>query len=146
MGRGFVQLTGSRNYADWSRRTGLHLLNEPYLVTQPAVAARILVQVSMLGTFTGKKLGDYASFTDMRRVINGTDREALTVGYAEKVVAALKAAAAAEPAPLPPAEPTKTNADVIRQQIKIIRAGLDALEELDAIREERRNHREVSRR
>lgn len=34
----------------------------------------------------------------------------------------------AAPAPVLPAEPANPNADVIRQQIKIIRAGLDALE------------------
>ena len=128
MGRGFVQLTGRRNYADWSKRTGLDLLKEPDLVTQPAVAARILVQGSMLGTFTGKKLADYVRFTDMRRVINGTDKAALIAGYAEKFLAALKAGAAAEPAPAPPAAPANPNADAIREQIKIIRAGLDALE------------------
>ena len=128
MGRGFVQLTGRRNYADWSKRTGLDLLKEPDLVTQPAVAARILVQGSMLGTFTGKKLADYVRFTDMRRVINGTDKAALIAGYAEKFLAALKAGAAAEPAPAPPAAPATPNADAIREQIKIIRAGLDALE------------------
>lgn len=89
MGRGFVQLTGRRNYTDWSKRTGLDLLKEPDLVMKPAVAARILVQGSMLGTFTGKKLGDYSSFTDMRRVVNGLDKAALIAGYAERFLAAL---------------------------------------------------------
>lgn len=101
-GRGFVQLTGRRNYQDWSKRTGLDLLKEPDLVVTPAVAARILVQGSMLGTFTGKKLGDYDSFTDMRRVINGTDRAALIAGYAEKFAAALKGGVSASPAPHAP--------------------------------------------
>ncbi|WEK05788.1 MAG: hypothetical protein P0Y65_05900 [Candidatus Devosia phytovorans] len=128
MGRGFVQLTGRRNYADWSKRTGLDLIAKPDLVVEPAVAARILVQGSMLGTFTGKKLGDYSVFKDMRRVINGTDKADLIAGYAEKFLAALKAGASAEPASMVPAEPATPNADVIRQQIKIIRAGLDALE------------------
>jgi len=127
MGRGFVQLTGRRNYADWSKRTGLDLIAKPDLVVRPAVAARILVQGSMLGTFTGKKLGDYATFTDMRRVINGSDKAAPIAGYAEKFLAALDAGAAPAP-PAPPAMPANPNADVIRQQIKIIRAGLDALE------------------
>jgi putative chitinase len=101
MGRGFVQLTGRRNYADWSKRTGLDLLKEPDLVTQPAVAARILVQGSMLGTFTGKKLGDFSSFKDMRRVINGTDRAADIAEYAEAFLAALREAPSAAPSPKP---------------------------------------------
>lgn len=113
MGRGFVQLTGRRNYADWSKRTGLDLLKEPDLVTQPSVAARILVQGSMLGTFTGKKLGDYiggskADYVQARRVINGTDRAVLIAGYAEQFLAALAKAPKAAPVPKPrpiPAQP-----------------------------------------
>lgn len=101
MGRGFVQLTGRRNYADWSKRTGLDLIAKPDLVVEPAVAARILVQGSMLGTFTGKKLGDYSAFKDMRRVINGTDKADLIGGYAEKFLAALKAGNAVAPVPKP---------------------------------------------
>lgn len=92
MGRGFVQLTGRRNYADWSKRTGLDLLKNPELVTTPAVDARVLVEGSMKGTFTGKKLGDYTKFKDMRRVINGTDKAGLIAGYAEKFLTALNEA------------------------------------------------------
>lgn len=105
MGRGFVQLTGRRNYADWTRRLGLDLIKEPDLVTTPAVAARVLVQGCMLGTFTGKKLGDYTAFKDMRRVVNGTDKAVLIAGYAETFLAALRGK---EPAPSAPATPTAT--------------------------------------
>jgi predicted chitinase len=96
MGRGFVQLTGRRNYADWSKRTGLDLLKEPDLVSTPAVAARILVQGSMLGTFTGKSLAGYigankADYVQARRVINGADKAALIAGYADKFLAAINA-------------------------------------------------------
>lgn len=113
MGRGFVQLTGRRNYQDWSKRTGLDLLKEPQLVQEPSVAARILVQGSMLGTFTGKKLGDYATFKDMRRVINGTDRADLIAAYAEKFLAAIQASQMGVTLPPPPdidhyPEPTPT--------------------------------------
>lgn len=106
MGRGFVQLTGRRNYADWSKRTGLDLLKEPDLVTQPAVAARILVQGSMLGTFTGKTLAAYidankADYVQARRVINGTDRAVLIAGYAEQFLAALGKAPVPKPRPIP---------------------------------------------
>lgn len=106
MGRGFVQLTGRRNYADWSKRTGLDLIAKPDLVVEQAVAARILVQGSMLGTFTGKKLGDYSAFKDMRRVINGTDKADLIAGYAEKFLAALETGDAAAPVPKPRPIPT----------------------------------------
>jgi len=110
MGRGFVQLTGRRNYTDWSKRTGLDLLKEPDLVMQPAVAARILVQGSMLGTFTGKKLGNYINgdtldWTNARRVINGTDKAELIAGYARQFLIALIAGGVTYPPPAAPAEP-----------------------------------------
>lgn len=110
-GRGFVQLTGRRNYQDWSKRTGLDLLKEPDLVTTPAVAARILVQGSMLGTFTGKTLAAYidankADYVQARRVINGTDRAALVAGYAEKFLAALKGGVSTIPTPTPAPKPS----------------------------------------
>lgn len=116
MGRGFVQLTGRRNYNDWSKRTGLDLVKEPDLVTQPAVAARILVQGSILGTFTGKALAAYidankADYVQARRVINGTDRAVLIAGYAEQFLSALKDAPAVAPTPKPrpvPVQPLPT--------------------------------------
>ena len=94
-GRGFVQITGRRNMADWSRRLGLDLLKEPDLACEPRIAARILVKGSMLGTFTGKKLPDYVNdqkrdFVRARRVINGSDRAAMIARYAEKFLAALQ--------------------------------------------------------
>lgn len=96
-GRGFVQLTGRRNYTDWSTRLNLDLLSNPGLVTDRAIAARILVEGCMLGTFTGAKLGTYITaskvdFTNARRVVNGTDKASTIKGYAETFVAALKIA------------------------------------------------------
>lgn len=94
-GRGYVQLTGRRNYADWGHRLGLDLLAEPDLCLDPAVAARILVDGSVLGTFTGRKLGRYfgparEDWTGARRIINGQDRAALIAGYARLFHAALR--------------------------------------------------------
>lgn len=96
MGRGFCQITGRRNYTDWSKRLGIDLLKEPQLAETPAVAAKIIVKGSKLGTFTGKRLSDYitlqrSDFTNARRVINGTDRAALIAGYATQFDALLKA-------------------------------------------------------
>jgi putative chitinase len=110
MGRGFVQITGRRNYADWSRRLGLDLVKEPTLAEQPEIAARILVDGMRLGTFTGKKLSDYIGtppdFIGARRIVNGLDKAKLIAGYAVTFAQALAAARRApQPAPQPPEPP-----------------------------------------
>ncbi|WP_285709096.1 glycoside hydrolase family 19 protein [Erythrobacter oryzae] len=93
-GRGFVQLTGRRNYADWSTRLGQDLVGNPDLALDAAVATRILVEGSLLGTFTGRKLGRYfdgdlADWRNARRVINGLDRADLIAGHARSFYAAI---------------------------------------------------------
>lgn len=96
-GRGYVQITGKRNYADWSKRLGVDLVANPDLVSKYAV--RILFDGMLLGTFTGKKLSDYIAtppgnddFVEARRIINGRDKAALIAGHAVLFLAALKAA------------------------------------------------------
>lgn len=78
-GRGYVQLTGRRNYQRWSERTGRDLVANPQLVTRPEIAARVLVEGMKRGDFTGARLDRYVGngrtdFRNARRVINGTDR------------------------------------------------------------------------
>lgn len=108
LGRGFVQITGRRNYADWSKRLGIDLIKQPQLAEQPDTAARIIVDGMMLGTFTGKTLADYITLTKSdfhgaRRIVNGTDKAELIAGYAIKFDALLKAEGygAAKPADAP---------------------------------------------
>lgn len=88
-GRGFVQITGRRNYRDWGKRLGVDLLKEPHLAASLPIAVRILIDGMLLGTFTGKALDDYDNEIDMRRVVNGTDRAEAIAGYAEKFRLAL---------------------------------------------------------
>ena len=93
-GRGFVQLTGRRNYTDWGRRLGINLVDHPELAKGLDCATKVLVDGSILGTFTGKKVGDYlngqtADWKNARRVINGTDKADLIAGYALKYYAAI---------------------------------------------------------
>lgn len=107
LGRGFVQLTGRRNYADWSKRLGIDLLKEPTLVEDRQIAARILVQGMMLGTFTGRQLAIYINedvdFKNARRVVNGVDKASLIAGYATTFLEAIVAAPlVASPLPTPP--------------------------------------------
>lgn len=94
-GRGFVQLTGRRNYTDWDARLGKPgLVQNPALCLDLGVSTRILVDGSILGTFTGKKLADYlnvstADWRGARRIINGTDKADLIAGHAKQFYAAI---------------------------------------------------------
>ena len=93
-GRGYVQITGRRNYTDWSRRLGMDLVGNPEMATQPRVAARILVEGMMQGTFTGRALPDYvgqgrSDFSNARRVVNGTDRAGDIASIAQRLRSAL---------------------------------------------------------
>ncbi|OYT70888.1 MAG: hypothetical protein CFK52_09695 [Chloracidobacterium sp. CP2_5A] len=94
-GRGYVQITGRANYADWSRRLGMDLVGQPELTTRPDIAARILVIGMRDGTFTGRKLSDYINsnrvdFFNARRSVNGTDRADLIASYAQAYLQALR--------------------------------------------------------
>jgi hypothetical protein len=96
-GRGLVQITGRRNYSDWSRRLSTDFITQPDLVTDLKFAVPILLDGMLLGTFTGKKLSTYVTktktdFVNARRIINGTDKAAQIAGHAKKFLAALAAA------------------------------------------------------
>ena len=58
-GRGYVQLTGRRNYQDMSNRLGVDLVSNPGLALETDIAARIIFEGMIDGSFTGKKLSDY---------------------------------------------------------------------------------------
>lgn len=93
-GRGYVQLTGRRNYTLMSTVTGKDLVGSPDLAMDPATASVIMYYGMYNGTFTGKKLTDYFSsskedWTGARRIINGTDRASQIADYAKKFYAAI---------------------------------------------------------
>lgn len=93
-GRGFVQLTGRRNYTDWGTRLGVNLVNKPELALDKDVATQILIEGAIKGTFTGRKLADYLNpakedWFNARRIINGTDKAANIAGYAKQFYAAI---------------------------------------------------------
>lgn len=91
LGRGYVQLTHKYNYEKAGKELGIDLVGNPNLAMVDSTAARILVEGSINGWFTTKKLSDYTSFTGKRYVINGTDKATTIAGYAEKFLAALTA-------------------------------------------------------
>lgn len=107
LGRGFVQITGRRNYVDWSRRLGVDLIKDPQKAEQPDIAVRILVEGMKLGTFTGKKLSDYitltkSDFRGARRIVNGLDRSVTIAGHATAYDKLLKAEGYGENSPPAP--------------------------------------------
>jgi predicted chitinase len=105
-GRGYVQVTGHDNYADWAKKLDLDLVNHPEKLTTPDVAAKALVEGMRDGSFTGKSLGDYTlekrpgyDYERARAIVNG-DRHvvdaatgkthgALIAGYAKTYEQAL---------------------------------------------------------
>lgn len=90
-GRGYVQITGRRNYFKAGEALGVDLLASPDAALEPGNAARIIVNGMATGMFTGKKLADYTSYRDMRRIVNGLDRADMIAGYAETFEAAIAA-------------------------------------------------------
>lgn len=93
-GRGFVQLTGRKNYQDWSDRLGVDLIGNPNLALDTEIATRIIFEGMRLGTFTGKKLEDYFNaqkddWINARRIINGLDKANLLARYGKQYYAAI---------------------------------------------------------
>lgn len=101
-GRGLVQITGRRNYGDWSKRLGVDLLTNPTRAADLRYAVPILIDGMRLGTFTGKALSHYMpDYVQARRIVNGTDKADLIAGYARKYEAALRAAGYGQPEKAP---------------------------------------------
>ncbi len=131
-GRGYVQLTHKANYQKASARTGIDLVADPSAALSPMVAARILVQGSSEGWFTGKSLSDYlpGDYVNARRVINGTDKAREIAKLAQAFEAAITAAERVPPVrpdvvPVPPK--SDPQAFGLAWLIKTIIAGLALL-------------------
>ncbi len=112
-GRGHVQLTWKENYAKAQKRLkeldliGKHVdfVNNPDLVLKPNISVQILVAGMVEGWFTGKKLSDYDNYIEMRKIVNGRDKDTLIATYAEVFEDGL-IAVQNQPAPMPkPIEP-----------------------------------------
>lgn len=86
VGRGYVQLTWDYNYKAMNallREAGFKqdIVANPELALEPDVAAFVMFEGMIRGTFTRKKLSDYFNDTktdwlNARRIINGTDKAA----------------------------------------------------------------------
>lgn len=117
-GRGYVMLTGRRNYAKAAKAIGVDLVGNPDKATVPEIASVILVLGMRDGWFTGKKLADYPDYRNMRRVVNGTDKAAQIAEMAlnfEKAMAAVTIPTPPLPVPPPPPVPAASKGLSIQQ-------------------------------
>lgn len=107
-GRGYVQLTGRRNYHLASQKLGVDIVADPERALEPTLAAAIMFLGMTEGWFTGHELADYfnedeTDWTNARRIVNGVDKAQTIAGYARSFHAALLAAdRPGMPAPPPP--------------------------------------------
>jgi putative chitinase len=88
-GRGYVQLTGRRNYTKAKNLTGVDLVSNPDAAKEPALAYQIAIQGMIDGWFTGKKLSQFikdgvADFENARTIINGHDKAVLIADIARR--------------------------------------------------------------
>lgn len=108
-GRGYVQVTGRRNYKRMGELVGADLIGNPDLAKDPGIAALILFEGALRrqsghGDFTGAALEDFfklapnvADWRNARKVINGLDRADEIASEALKFYEALAAAGASAP-------------------------------------------------
>jgi hypothetical protein len=87
-GRGYVQLTWEENYEKYG------IASQPDRALEPPLAAFIMFDGMIKGTFTGKKLSDFfhgttTDWVGARKIINGTDQDDLIADYARKFHEAL---------------------------------------------------------
>lgn len=131
-GRGYVQITWKTNYDKACQRlkelklisAGANFVRNPDLVMEPTVAAHILVIGMCEGWFTGKKLSDFDSYENMRRVVNGTDRAQTIAEYARVFENAIRSIKKEPVAPVPDYEvlPGKTDKDLSKVAGKSVAA------------------------
>jgi putative chitinase len=96
-GRGLVQITWARNYANVGAKLGLPLYVQPDMALQLDVAVQILVEGCVNGWFTGRRVGNYfvggkEDPINARTVVNGLDKADLIANHYFKFKAAIAAA------------------------------------------------------
>lgn len=95
-GRGYVQITGTKNYRTFSDILNADIVTTPDLALRYDYAGIIMVEGMKRGLFTTKKLSDFINdtktdYVGARKIINGIDRAQLIASYAVTFESALKA-------------------------------------------------------
>ena len=98
-GRGYVQLTGRKNYHAMTTVVGRDLELAPDLALDASIAYKIMSSGMRNGTFTGVGLAKYISgatcdYRNARRIINGLDKWQTIKRYAEAFERILRASEA----------------------------------------------------
>jgi hypothetical protein len=104
-GRGYVQITGRRNYLLLGQRLNLGdgLIKNPELALDQTIAYRIMSYGMCNGTFTGRKLSQFigpgeCDYKNARKIINGLDQADRIAGYAKDLEQVLNASTLQAPA------------------------------------------------
>ncbi len=89
-GRGYVQLTWSKNYQTVGKALGLPLYAKPEMALKYDVAYKIMSYGMTHGAFTGVALSRYITdqrtdYLNARKIINSLDRAELIAGYATAI-------------------------------------------------------------
>jgi putative chitinase len=95
-GRGLIQLTWKKYYAQMGDILSIDLVNHPELAMELPVSAAVLVEAMMRGIF-GHKVTDYINsehvdWINARKTINGLDQANAIAGFAQRFFNALQGA------------------------------------------------------
>ncbi len=96
-GRGFVQITGRRNYTLFAALLKIDLVNNPALALDPTTSFKIMSLGMFRGDFTGRSFKHYINvaicdYAGARRIINSQDRAGEIARYAKTLERILKSA------------------------------------------------------
>lgn len=89
-GRGYVQLTGRNNYTAYAKRSGIRLVNLPFvLMNWASLSVYVIVDGMMRGAYTGRRLDEFVNagkqdFRNARKVVNGLDKADKIAGQARQ--------------------------------------------------------------
>lgn len=97
-GRGYVQITGRRNYTEFAKIRGVDFVNHPERVLEPANAVWIMFYGMYMGSFTGvgferffskNNLHNVEDWVGARKIINGKDKANIIADYAKRFYSAI---------------------------------------------------------